>query len=461
MSQQEAQGRTDIAVEAAAAPSKRKIPHWWLFVIGSVLLLIAAGALYRAVSNSDAASHQPTTEQLQQLKYDSEQKDRDTKKASQLRDQPFLVRNNDDTQARINGFLRDLNPKKDAEKPVKPMDEGKAKSEEEAIAHVLRNSPPARTPSGTPASETPRRATSKTQSTTPPDAGSMGPMFIYSRDFSGAKYVDAPQKQAVQPAATPARDSATTSKTAVDKPKPDNPKDEKSQLIYTNYPPVTLYEGEMLEAVLVNRIVADTESSPVICHLSRDLYDQSAKYVVLPANSRIIGSSQVVNYKGAHRLFVSFSRIILPNGPSIDLPSSQRALKALDETGALGVVSKVERHWFMQFGTSIFFGVLDGISGLAQRNQEANSTRAVVLGRTSENFGKILENIMSQYSTIVPTIRVDQGKTMRIYLADDIVISPYAKISDRSLLCEPLGFCLSHLRCSCQLEPSVKIGQRR
>ena len=39
---------------------------------------------------------------------------------------------------------------------------------------------------------------------------------------------------------------------------------------------------------------------------------------------------------------------------------------------------------------------------------------------------------MSQYSTFVPTIRVDQGKTMKIYLSDDVLISPYAKISDRS-----------------------------
>ena len=158
----------------------------------------------------------------------------------------------------------------------------------------------------------------------------------------------------------------------------------------------------------------------------------SARYVVLPASSRIVGTSQVVNYKGAHRLFISFQRIILPNGPSIDLPSSRKALKALDETGALGVVSKVDRHWFLQFGTAIFFGVLDGLSGAAQRSQDVVSTRSVILGRTSENYERILENIMSQYSSIVPTIRVDQGKTMKIYLSDDILISPYAKISDRS-----------------------------
>ncbi len=423
---------TDIAVEETAAPPKRKRPRWWLPVSAAVLLLIVAGGLYRALSKSGGSSHQPTAEELQQLKYDSERKDREKQKAAQLRDQPFLVRNNDDTQARISGFLRDLNPKKESEKITKPLDEAKAKSEEEAISHVLRNAPPPRSAAATPSYEAPRRTTPKTQNAAAPDAGSMGPMFIYSRDFGGAKYVDAPQKQTVQQAAMPASDSAKTAKAAIDKPKPEDPKTEKTQLIYTNYPPVTLYEGEMLDAVLVNRLIADTESSPVICHLSRDLYDQSAKYVVLPANSRIIGSSQVVNYKGAHRLFVSFSRIILPNGPSIDLPSSQKALKALDETGALGIVSKVERHWFLQFGTSILFGVLDGISGLAQRNQEANSSRAIVLGRTSENFGRILDSIMSQYSTIVPTIRVDQGKTMRIYLADDIVISPYARISDRS-----------------------------
>src|SRR5262249_30213434 len=133
---------------------------------------------------------------------------------------------------------------------------------------------------------------------------------------------------------------------------------EKTKLIYTEHLPVTLYEGELIDAVLVNRIVADTEPSPVVCQISKDLYDDTGQWVVFPANSRIVGTSQVVNYKGAHRLFVSFHRIILPNGPSIDLPSSQKALKAMDEAGALGVVSKVDRHWFLQFGTAIFFGVL-------------------------------------------------------------------------------------------------------
>jgi type IV secretory pathway VirB10-like protein len=39
---------------------------------------------------------------------------------------------------------------------------------------------------------------------------------------------------------------------------------------------------------------------------------------------------------------------------------------------------------------------------------------------------------MSQYSSIVPTITVRQGYKMKIYLSDDVLISPYARIKERS-----------------------------
>jgi type IV secretion system protein VirB10 len=261
-------------------------------------------------------------------------------------------------------------------------------------------------------------------------------MFVYSRSFGGAKYLEkkenglaAPQRTEGQSKEVRAPPRQTLSEAAQ---KPPEEKDEKTRILYTGLPPVTLYEGELLDAVLVNRIIADTEPSPVICQISKDVFDAGGRYVVFPANSRIVGSSQVVNYKGAHRLFISFQRIILPNGPAVEFPGSQKALTALDETGALGVVSNVNRHWFLQFGTAIFFGVLDGLAGAAQRHSEIFSPTSIVIDRTSRNFERILDTIMSQYSSIVPTITVHQGHKMKIYLADDVFISPYARIKERS-----------------------------
>jgi type IV secretion system protein VirB10 len=107
-------------------------------------------------------------------------------------------------------------------------------------------------------------------------------------------------------------------------------------------------------------------------------------------------------------------------------------MKAMDETGALGVVSNVNRHWMLQFGTAIMLGVLDGVAGYAQRNQQTVTAEGAVISRTSENFDRVLDRVMAQYSSIVPTISVDQGKTLRIYIADDILISPYSRLTERS-----------------------------
>ena len=52
----------------------------------------------------------------------------------------------------------------------------------------------------------------------------------------------------------------------------DPEKKKKTQLIYSCIAPVVINEGEMLEAVLVNRLIVDTEPSPVICNISRDLF---------------------------------------------------------------------------------------------------------------------------------------------------------------------------------------------
>ena len=333
-------------------------------MIALIVLLLAAR------KPQQQAPHQ-TAEELEQLKYDSEQRNHEKQKADQIRDQAFLMRKGDENQAQLGSLLKDLEVDKDPASSL-PIPDQQAKSEEEAIAHVLRSPSAAR--SHQESTYQPRRAVQPGQAAASSDLAT-NPMFVYSRNFGGAKYVDKPQKETVQPSqAVSAEFSTRVSMNKGEDSKGvaqpgEKPAGEKAHLIYSDYPPVTLYEGEMLEAVLVNRIIADTEPSPVVCQLSKDIFDHSARYVVFPASSRIVGLSQVVNYKGANRLFITFHRIILPNGPSIDLPSNQKALKALDETGALGVVSKVDRHWFLEFGTAIFLGVLDGISGAAQRNK--------------------------------------------------------------------------------------------
>jgi type IV secretory pathway VirB10-like protein len=428
-------------IEEKPAPAKSKRRFWLFAGLGGALLVFALIALVTAVRFKSSATQTPlTTEDLAQQKYDAQQKENERNKATALRNDFFLLRKEDaDTTLQLNSLMSQLENNSDS--PVVPLNSDKqVRAEEEAIHQVLRNRDDASTSA---ARSTPpdvyesRRPGYAAGSGASESRGVDQPMFIYSRTFGGAKYVDAPKEAAkmevvAKPQNVAAAREVAARLPAVDSREKSRPTDQRTTLIYTEFPPVTLYEGEMIDAVLVNRIVADTEPSPVICQISKDLLDNSRRYVLFPANSRVVGLSQVVNYKGASRLFISFHRIILPNGPAVEFPSSQKALRALDETGALGVVSHVDRHWFLQFGTAIFFGVLDGLAGAAQRNTSIFSGTSLIIDRTSRNFERILDNIMLQYSSIVPTITVHQGKKMKIYLSEDLLISPFAEIKDRS-----------------------------
>jgi type IV secretory pathway VirB10-like protein len=430
---------TEIIEETESAPKKKGRRPGLLIGIGVALLIIVAGAMIFAFRKPQQLAYKPTAEEREQQKLDLDESKREQQKAGQIRDQSFLIRKGEDNQAQLNSILKDLDLGKGQDSAVSNPAVTQAAAEEEAIEHVLQKStpPPSRMKQEPVYAAPPRASQYESASQKPSTSGKQIPMFVYSRSFGGAAYYDSPKRQEV-----PANNAVSGEPSPIRTSIADNSKkvsesgvrqeDKKTELIYTDYPPVTLYEGEMLEAVLVNRIIADTEPSPVVCQISKDVFDHTAGYVVIPASSRVVGVSQVINYKGAHRLFINFHRIILPNGPSVDLPQSQKALKALDGTGALGVVSHVDRHWFLQFGTAILFGILDGLSAAAQKSDDLYSTRSLVLGRTSDNFQKILDKIMDQYSSIVPTIRVDQGKTMKIFLSEDILISPFARIKDRS-----------------------------
>jgi type IV secretory pathway VirB10-like protein len=423
---------TDIVEEKLATATKRKRRTWLLApCIGVTLLGVGLLALFFAISRTKVHTPPPrlTADDLEQQKYDARQKETEQLKAEQLRNDAFLIRNDEDTTVQLNNLMKDL--KEDA-LPVPAADPKQTHAQEEAIAGVIRDPLSQPHPVSYESGRSHSLSAGGANAPNETPQGSPQPMFVYSRTFGGAKYVE--QKESPRRIERPSKEVPPPLRPAFSEAaqKPQEPKDEKTRILYTDLPPVTLYEGELLDAILVNRIVADTEPSPVICQVSKDVFDSDGRYVVFPANSRIVGSSQVVNYKGAHRLFISFHRIILPNGPAVEFPGSQKALRALDETGALGAVSNVNRHWLLQFGTAIFFGVLDGLAGAAQRHSEIFSATSIVIDRTSRNFERILDTIMSQYASIVPTITVHQGHKMKIYLADDVFISPYARIKERS-----------------------------
>ncbi len=143
----------------------------------------------------------------------------------------------------------------------------------------------------------------------------------------------------------------------------------------------------------------------------RDVYSFDGSAVLVPAGSRVIGQYKSGVAQGASRVFILWTRMIRPDGVSIELGSP-----AVDELGRGGVGGKVNRHFLQRFGGAILLSVLSGGINAGAAALSGGST--VVVGSAGEASN--LAGQASRGTDIPPTITTRQGAAVRIFVARDL-----------------------------------------
>lgn len=181
-----------------------------------------------------------------------------------------------------------------------------------------------------------------------------------------------------------------------------------------------LFEGSFLETVLTNRLDGSF-SGPVNCMTTTDAYSRNGQHVLIPAGSRVMGEASRVDAFGQQRLAVSFHRLIMPDGYSVNLDKFQ----GLNQRGETGLRDRINHHYMQVFGVSIAIGA---IAGLAQANTQSgidysgtDAYRQGVAASLSQSSLRILD----RYLNILPTITIQEGHRIKIYLTDDLLLPAY------------------------------------
>jgi type IV secretory pathway VirB10-like protein len=181
-----------------------------------------------------------------------------------------------------------------------------------------------------------------------------------------------------------------------------------------------LFEGTIIETALTNRLDG-TFSGPVNCIVSYDVYSHDHRHILIPAGSRVLGEVHAVESSGQQRLAVTFDRIIMPDGFSVNL----HQFHGLDQVGETGLRDKVNHHYLQIFGTSIAIGM---IAGLAQSNTDygtsvsaADAYRQGVANSLSQSSMHILDRFLN----VLPTFTIHEGQRIKIYLAEDLSLPAY------------------------------------
>ena len=172
-------------------------------------------------------------------------------------------------------------------------------------------------------------------------------------------------------------------------------------------------QGAVIAAVMETALNSDLPGYARAV-IQRDVRGFDGSAVLIPAGSRVIGQYKSGVAQGASRVFVLWTRLIRPDGVSIELASP-----ATDELGRGGIGGKVNRHFLQRFGGAILTTVLSaGINAVAARRSGGST---IVVGSAGE--ASSLASQAAGNTDIPPTITTRQGAAVRIFVARDLDFS--------------------------------------
>jgi type IV secretion system protein VirB10 len=173
-------------------------------------------------------------------------------------------------------------------------------------------------------------------------------------------------------------------------------------------PASTVTQGTLIPAVLETAIDTDVPGF-VRAIVSTDVKSFDGRTVLVPRSSRLIGQYKSGLSAGQKRAYVIWTRLIRPDGVSVDLGSPAVAFG-----GETGLAGKVNNHFFERFGSAMLLSVLGGIPNLV-----GNNASVIVGGGGSSAASAAVQ----QGGQVGPTIRVRQGEPIRVFTAKDLDFS--------------------------------------
>ena len=175
-------------------------------------------------------------------------------------------------------------------------------------------------------------------------------------------------------------------------------------------PATTVTQGTLIPAILETAIDTNVPGY-VRAVVSQDVRSFDGTKVLVPRSSRLIGQYQSGMQNGQKRAYVIWTRLIRPDGASVNLASP-----AVGFDGTTGLAGDVSGNgFFKRFGSAMLLSVVGGLGTLA-----TGGAGGIVLGGASQSAAA---TAAEQDGKRGPTVRVRQGEPIRIFTARDLDFS--------------------------------------
>jgi len=192
-------------------------------------------------------------------------------------------------------------------------------------------------------------------------------------------------------------------------------------------------QGKILEAVLETPINTDVPGM-IRGIISHDVYGESARTILIPKGSRVVGTYNNQVVRGNKRVNIIWTRVIRPDGIDIMIRSP-----GTDQLGTAGIEGIVDNKYLEVFSSAFLVSAINIAVGIGTdsisnsdstttSNTDGSSTTtssspgkdAAVL-QAVDLFGSAGSNLIDGALNTNPTITIEQGTRVSIFVNRDLV----------------------------------------
>ena len=182
----------------------------------------------------------------------------------------------------------------------------------------------------------------------------------------------------------------------------------------------TIAAGTIIPASLITGLNSDLPGI-VLAQVTQNVRDSATgRIVLIPQGARLIGRYDNAVAYGQRRALLVWTRIILPDGSSVDLDS----MPATDLSGYAGLEDQVDSHT-LRLLSGVMLSTLLGVgTQMTFGSGESDLVRAI-RESTQQNVAHAGDQITSRNLEIQPTIKVRPGWLVQAIVNKDIVLRPW------------------------------------
>lgn len=185
--------------------------------------------------------------------------------------------------------------------------------------------------------------------------------------------------------------------------------------------PFVVFEGTTIDTVLVNRLDGEF-SGPVKVMVTNPVYSEDRQHLLVPEGTFVLGNVQKVAGLGQKRLAITFHRLLMPDGYSVDLDQ----FRGLDQAGETGLKDKVDNHYAEIFGVSIALGLIAGAAETTNQNQGYNQSGSEAYkSGIASSLSQSGANVLDRFINIPPTLTIREGHRIKVYITQDMLLPAY------------------------------------